>query len=116
VVWTVPARIRRVVDGDTVRVDLDLGWGIVLADEPIRLARINAPETSTQEGRDASAFLAEKLQSLTAAPEGVYACTFISKGFDKYRRALGELNAPNLGNIGDLMLASGHAVSYTGGD
>lgn len=107
--WTVPARIVRVVDGDTIRCDLDLGWGVWLENEPVRLARINAPEMSTPEGKDAAAFLTGLLAPVTG---GNPAATFTSRGFDRYRRALGELIVTSLGNLSDLMLSTDHAVPY----
>jgi micrococcal nuclease len=108
-IYTVPARLVRVVDGDTLRVDLDLGWGVFMLDEPIRLARINAPEMSTPEGVEARDFLTSiLLQPLAAQTE----CSFASHGFDKYRRALGELIVPSVGNISDMMLSTGHATAY----
>lgn len=38
------AFVRKVYDGDTITVDLDLGFDIVLKNQKLRLARINAPE------------------------------------------------------------------------
>jgi endonuclease YncB( thermonuclease family) len=112
VIWTVPARLRRVVDGDTVHCDLDLGWGVWLGDEPIRLARINAPELRTPDGDAARLFLAAQTQGLLLDSQAAWRCTFTSKGFDRYRRALGELVCPGVGNLSDLMLSSGHAEPY----
>ena len=38
------ARVQSVYDGDTCRVDIDLGLGIWIRNEKLRLVRINAPE------------------------------------------------------------------------
>ena len=38
------AYVRKVYDGDTVTVDIDLGFDVVLKDQKIRLTKINAPE------------------------------------------------------------------------
>ena len=38
------AYVSRVYDGDTITVDIDLGFGIVFKSQKIRLVRINAPE------------------------------------------------------------------------
>lgn len=111
-IWTVPARLRRVVDGDTVHCDLDLGWGVWLGDEPIRLARINAPELGTPDGDEAKLFLTAALEGRLLDDQKTWRCTFTSTGFDRYRRALGELVCPGVGNLSDLMLSAGHAVPY----
>jgi endonuclease YncB( thermonuclease family) len=39
------ATIVKVIDGDTVDVDIDLGFGIVLSDERVRIMGIDTPET-----------------------------------------------------------------------
>ncbi len=44
------AYLERVVDGDTIHVSLDLGFGI-FHKEILRLAKINAPEAKTKEGK-----------------------------------------------------------------
>lgn len=42
--FTYRAHVTAVYDGDTVTVDIDLGFSIILRQQAIRLARINAPE------------------------------------------------------------------------
>ena len=41
--------VLKVVDGDTVDVDIDLGFGIVLTDERVRLMGIDTPESRTSD-------------------------------------------------------------------
>ena len=43
------ARINRVVDGDTVDVDIELGFGVVLSDERVRIMGIDTPESRTSD-------------------------------------------------------------------
>ena len=38
------AFVRKVYDGDTITVDIDLGFDVVLKGQKIRLLKINAPE------------------------------------------------------------------------
>lgn len=108
--YVVPCRVVEVVDGDSLHCDLDLGWGVWLIDEPVRLARIDAPELSEPGGDEARDFLSAQLQGVIASLRA--SCTLTSVGFDKYRRALGELVVPGLGNVSDLMLQAGQAVPY----
>ena len=42
------AQVRAVTDGDTVRLDVDAGFGLVLTNEPFRLYGIDAPERKTE--------------------------------------------------------------------
>lgn len=43
------ANIVRVVDGDTVDVDIDLGFGVILSNQRIRLHGIDTPECRTKD-------------------------------------------------------------------
>ncbi len=43
------AFVRKVYDGDTVTVDIDLGFDVVLKGQKIRLFKINAPEVRGKE-------------------------------------------------------------------
>ena len=43
------ALVRKVYDGDTVTVDIDLGFDVVLKGQKIRLLKINAPEVRGKE-------------------------------------------------------------------
>ena len=60
------AVLRRIVDADTVVLDLDLGFYQHRLGRSYRLARINAPELSTPEGVLAKAALAERLSAVGA--------------------------------------------------
>lgn len=81
------AEIVRVVDADTVHTRLDIGWGVILlprlGDEPnfgtLRLVlpdggRWDAPESTTQLGRKATAFVNSNVkpnQRLSVVSHGV---------------------------------------------
>ena len=62
------AKVDRVVDGDTVDLHVDLGFGITIK-ERFRLYGINAPETRTRDqdekirGMEAKKWLADKLHN-----------------------------------------------------
>lgn len=101
--WTVPAAVMRVIDGDTVRLTLDLGWHTFRV-ENCRIARINAPELNTPEGKAAKAYAEERLPAGTAV-------TFVSRELDKYGRPLGDVIRNGV-DFGAAMLAAGHAVPY----
>ena len=85
-------KILRVVDGDTVDVDIDLGFGVWMHKERVRLYGIDTPESRTRDleekkyGKAASAFLKAKLQ------EGTPLLRTYKDGVGKYGRILGELS------------------------
>lgn len=103
--WSVPATVLEVVDGDTVRLDLDLGWHIRLTAR-CRIAGINAPEMNVPEGKAAKAYA----QTLLKPGDEV---GFLSTSLDKYGRPLGEIVLANLTIFSDLMLSAGHAAPCT---
>ena len=43
------ATLVRVIDGDTVDCDIDLGFGVWLKNQRVRLYGINTPETRTKD-------------------------------------------------------------------
>ena len=43
------ATIIKIIDGDTVDVDIDLGFNVVLKDERVRIAGIDTPESRTRD-------------------------------------------------------------------
>lgn len=61
--YTYQAVLDKVVDGDTIRVYLDLGFGIKHL-EILRLTQINAPESDTAEGEIATKKLKEILKNV----------------------------------------------------
>jgi endonuclease YncB( thermonuclease family) len=101
--WTVPAKVIDVVDGDTVRLQLDLGWHVTYTAR-VRIAAINSPEMKTPEGLAAKQFA----QTLLQVGDEV---TFVSRGFDKYGRPLGHLIFGGFAarNFGDEMVFHGYA-------
>ena len=46
--WTYRAKVVRVIDGDTVDVDIDLGFGIWQKNERVRIMGIDTPESRTR--------------------------------------------------------------------
>ena len=60
--YTYKAELKRVVDGDTIHVKLDLGFGIKHR-EILRLAKINAAEAETKEGKKATTALKKILKN-----------------------------------------------------
>lgn len=96
------ARLVRVVDADTVVLDLDLGFYQWRLNRSYRLARINAPELSTPEGVAARAALVERLASASA----FLVQTSRADSFDRW---IVELYADGA-NVSDWLVASGLAV------
>ena len=112
--------ILKVVDGDTVDVDIDLGFGVWLRNERVRLAGIDTPETRTSDAIEKVFGQAAKdrLSSLLGA-EAIL-ISRISKSGDnvkgKFGRIIGNFKTINGEVIADILMNEGHAVAYNGGD
>lgn len=75
--------LKRVIDGDTVVVDVDLGFEVWQLGRVVRLAEVYAPELRSPGGAAAKAFTE---QLLSRGP-----LLLKSRRKDKYGRALGYL-------------------------
>jgi len=58
--YTYPARVERVVDGDTLWTEIDCGFGVSI-EEKLRLRGVDAPELRTPEGERARQFVEQSL-------------------------------------------------------
>jgi micrococcal nuclease len=98
------ARLVRVIDADTVVLDLDLGFYQWRLNRSYRLARINAPEMNTPEGIAARAALIEHLATATA----FLVSTSKADSFDRW---IVELYTDGA-NTSDWLVISGFADYY----
>lgn len=101
--FTYAATLIDVYDGDTIHLDLDLGFHTWRRGERYRLARINAPELKTPAGPPARDHLT---QLLAAGP-----LTVTTSKADNYGRYLVECFVNGV-NLNDQMVADGFAVPY----
>ena len=104
-------KITRVVDGDTVDVDIDLGFGITLSHR-VRLKGINAAETKTLNLEEKQAGINARLwleKELSKRGEWVIETT----KEDKYGRILGTLYLTGEPvTVNEKMLNEGIAKPY----
>jgi micrococcal nuclease len=113
--------IVRVVDGDTVDVDIHLGFNIVLRNERVRIVGIDTPASRTSDPVEKVFGLAAKrrVHELLLNTENIRLITTEnSKGEDmrgKFGRVLGDFRV-NKGHIlAETLVEEGHAVPYFGG-
>jgi micrococcal nuclease len=119
--YTYKIKLDRVIDGDTIDADIDLGFDISVK-KRIRLQGINAPESRTRDLEEKAKGLAAK-DRLKAVLEGAKEIHLCSHGVGKYGRCLGELHVDvldgkdclTLTNVNELLIKEGHAMAYDGG-
>ena len=116
--------VTKVVDGDTVDVDIDLGFGMTYKKQRVRLMGIDTPESRTRD-------LVEKLfgkaskKHLKEIIQNAEMLTLVSHDKGKFGRILGELYVyENVGHpqfevhysVNQKMIDDHHAVDYAGGN
>ena len=101
------ATVLKIIDGDTVDVDVDLGWNISVTNQRIRLHGVDCPESRTRDleekkyGLAAKAFVQEFLKV-----GSVVTLRTLEKG--KYGRYLGELYLADGRCVNKLLEEEGH--------
>jgi len=117
------ATIIKVVDGDTVDVDIDLGFGIIMKDERVRIMGIDTPESRTRDKVEKKFGLAAKARLKELLGKTCTLKTQINKdGEDmkgKFGRILGDFSVydsttDSYKNVTEIMIAEHHAVKYQG--
>ena len=110
------ATVTRIIDGDTIDVDIQLGFDVVLSKQRIRLYGIDTPESRTRDKE-------EKVRGLLSkdyVKSNCYVGSTIrlqSKERGKFGRILGVIykDGDNI-SINQRMIEEGFAVPYTGGN
>jgi micrococcal nuclease len=109
--------VSRVVDGDTIDADIDLGFDISLT-KRIRLAGVDTPESRTIDkaekalGLDAKNWLKHRLEEV----KGIIIRTELPDSTEKYGRIIGHLyiNGEEV-SLNNQMITEGYALAYDGG-
>ena len=117
------ATIIKIVDGDTVDVDIDLGFNVVLRDERVRIAGIDTPESRTRDLEEKKFGLAAKARVKQLLGKTCILKTQINKSGedmkDKFGRILGDFNVYDSDTdswklLTSILISEGHAVPYHG--
>ena len=115
-------KVIKVVDGDTVDVDIDLGFGVTLTDERVRIMGIDTPESRTRdEVEDLFGEAAKARLKVLMKDGGKLITTEDRKGEDmkgKFGRILGDFKVDYNGEmkkVTEILTEEGHCVPYFGG-
>ena len=107
------AKCERVVDGDTIDANIDLGFD-TWKKTRIRLVGINAAESRTRDLEEKAKGLAAKAFVKDILLKHSNEFILHSQGVGKYGRCLGEIFLGDT-NLNELLITEGHAVEYYGG-
>ena len=111
-------KVNKVIDGDTVDVDIDLGFGVVLTDERVRIMGIDTPESRTRDRVEKLFGLASKKRLKELLSKYCVLKTEINKNGEdmkgKFGRVLGDFVTKDGRMVTDILIAEGFAVAYHG--
>ena len=111
------AKILKVLDGDTVEIDLDLGFNIVLANQKVRLAGVDTPESRTTNLEEKPRGLLSKKKLQEKLPLGTWATIETLRSDnndDKFGRILGIFIANDGTRVNQWLIDNNYAVGYMG--
>ena len=119
------AKILRVVDGDTVDVDIDLGFGVWMHKERVRMMGIDTPESRTRDKVEKKFGLASKEYVKAYLPIGsmqILKTEIDKSGEDKkgkFGRILGDFlvydsKEDAQKKLTEIMISQGYGVAYHG--
>lgn len=115
--YTYKCHINKVLDGDTVEIDLDLGFNTTLANQKVRLLGIDTPEsrTANKEEKPRGLLSKKKLQEKLAVGSWVKIITHKNdNNDDKFGRILGEFILDDGTNVNKWLIENNYAVPYLG--
>jgi len=117
------AKVVEVVDGDTIVIDIDLGFDIKLSNQKVRLLGVDTPESRTSDkieklfGNASKDFVKKFIKE---CEDQVIIRTHISddvdaNGREKFGRLLGEIVNPKTRKIlNEELISNNYAVKYLG--
>ena len=106
-------KLVKVVDGDTVDVDIDLGFGVWLQNQRIRMYGIDAPESRTSDKVEKVYGMAAKDFVIKWTNAGDLVLKTFKDGKGKYGRILGELWYNDV-NINQRMIEKDMLLVFVG--
>lgn len=108
-------QVLKVVDGDTIDADIDLGFDISLT-KRVRLSGVDTPESRTTNLKEKALGLEVKewLKKNIDGKKNILIKTELPNSTEKYGRILGRLYVDDV-CLNDRMISEGYAWEYAGG-
>ena len=107
-------KVTRVVDGDTVDIDIDLGFGVWLHKERVRIYGIDTPESRTRDKVEKRfGLLAKEFVKKFVKGSDVILTTQKYDAKGKFGRILGDIMVDGK-SLAQTMITEHHAVAYHG--
>jgi micrococcal nuclease len=106
-----------VVDGDTVEIDLDLGFNMMLINQKVRMSGIDTPESRTSNSEEKARGMLSKKKLSEKLPVGSWQKIQTMKSDsndDKFGRILGVFIMEDGMSLNQWMIDNNYAVLYQG--
>lgn len=110
-------KINKVVDGDTVEIDLDLGFNMMLVNQKVRMSGIDTPESRTSNSEEKARGMLSKKKLSEKLPVGSWQKIQTMKSDsndDKFGRILGVFIMEDGMSLNQWMIDNNYAVLYQG--
>ena len=110
-------KVNKIVDGDTIDVDIDLGFDVSFSSR-VRLAGIDTPESRTTDLKEKAlgVEVKEKIKKEIAAAKDIVIKTEKPDSSEKYGRILGWIFLDgNTVSLNQQLIDQGYAWTYGGG-
>ena len=111
--WIFKSKIVRVYDGDTITVNIDLGFKLKMQ-ASVRVAGIDTPEIRTKNKAEKKLGYAAKARMKELCGKEVWIESLDGGKLDKYGRVLASVYTLDGIHIPSKMIEEGHAVAYDG--
>lgn len=115
--WNYQARFIRAIDGDTIEVDIDLGFDLVLR-KSVRLAGVNTPERGQPGYAEAKEYVQTMLSATLSGNDFPLRLRTL-KVQEKYGRYLAAVDisliAPGITDLSEILIKNGLGKEYHGG-
>ena len=109
------AKVVRVVDGDTLDAEIDIGFDVFVK-KRIRLYGIDTWESRTRDLEEKEKGLAAKARLIELLEDNGNKFVLQSHELGKYGRVLGSIILDDDRDACDILMEEGHAYSYHGGN
>ena len=109
-------KVTKIVDGDTIDVDIDLGFNISFS-QRVRLAGIDTPESRTKDAREKALGLEvkNKVKVSMESAKKVVIITELPDSTEKYGRILGWVYLDDsTKSLNEQLIEEGYAWGYMG--
>lgn len=111
--YTYKAQVLEVIDGDTIEVDFDLGFGVWLRNQRIRLEGIDTPESRTTNKEEKARGILSKNKLKEILSKYVTITTKLDPN-EKFGRILGVVKNETGINVNNWLVENNYAVAYSG--